>query len=363
MIYYENLAFTNERYTDDFKAIFASFLDDGHYILGKRVKEFENDFAKYHDSAFCIGVGNGLDALILSIRALELQPGSEVVVPSNTYIASILAILHCGLTPVLAEPDIDTYTITAATIEPCITKHTKAILLVHLYGKCCEMDPIVKLADEYGLYIIEDCAQSHGARYKGKLCGTFGIAAGFSFYPTKNLGALGDAGAVITNDENVSRKVQALRNYGSIKKYENELIGYNSRMDELQAAFLSVKLKGLDSLIHHKRKLAAIYLKHLKDDYIKPHSSDDRFDVYHIFPVRHPKRNDLREYLLQHGIGTEIHYPIPPHRQNALRTHFAGKSFSVSEEIHKTVLSLPCSLYHSEENIFEVVERMNAFKG
>ncbi|WP_411274159.1 DegT/DnrJ/EryC1/StrS family aminotransferase [Daejeonella sp.] len=361
MISYENLAFSNKRYIDDFKAVFASFLEDGQYILGKRLKKFEASFAEYHKSSYCIGVGNGLDALILSMKALDLPMGSEVIVPSNTYIASVLAILHCGLTPVLAEPDMVTYNISAETIASCITKRTRAILVVHLYGKCCAMDGILTLAEIHRLHIIEDCAQSHGASYKGKLSGTFGSAAGFSFYPTKNLGALGDAGAVLTNDVSISMRIQQLRNYGSIEKYQNDLIGYNSRLDELQAAFLSIKLKDLNARNIHKRKLASIYLKHLKDDYIKPYISDDHFDVFHIFCVRHKKRDTLRNYLLTHGIGTEIHYPVPPHHQNALRVQFSGKSFPVSEEIHNTVLSLPCSMYHTEEDIYQVIERMNAF--
>lgn len=361
MIYYENLAFSNGQYHDEFKAAFASFLEDGHYVLSKRVKTFEASFAEYNKAKYCIGVGNGLDALILSMKALDLPSGSEVIVPSNTYIASILAILHCGFTPVFVEPDIVTYNISAETVEPCITKRTRAILVVHLYGKCCAMDDIVSLAEAHRLHIIEDCAQSHGARYKGKLSGTFGIAAGFSFYPTKNLGALGDAGAVVTDDKSIAMRIQQLRNYGSIEKYKNELIGYNSRLDELQAAFLLLKLKNLNALTLHKRNLASIYLKNLKDDYIKPFISDDHFDVFHIFCVRHKRRDALRDYLLTNGIGTEIHYPTPPHHQNALKSQFNGTSFPISEEIHKTVLSLPCSMYHTEEDIYQVLERMNAF--
>lgn len=361
MIYYENLALSNEQYNDDFKAVFDSFLKDGRYILSKYLKEFEVSFAEYQKSSYCIGVGNGLDALVLSMKALDLPIDSEVIIPSNTYIASILAILHCGLTPVLAEPDLETYNISAETIESCITKRTRAILVVHLYGKCCAMDDILRLAEIHNMHIIEDCAQSHGAAYKGKLSGTFGTAAGFSFYPTKNLGALGDAGAVITNDESIAIRIQQLRNYGSIEKYKNELIGYNSRLDELQAAFLTIKLKNLNTLTAHKRNLAFLYLKHLKDDYIKPNISDDHFDVFHIFCVRHKKRDALRDYLLAHGICTEIHYPTPPHHQNALRAQFSGKTFPISEEIHKTVLSLPCSMYHTEENVYQVIERMNSF--
>ena len=361
MIPYEDLHRSNLFLHQSYKDSFERILEGGHYILGKNVGEFESEFAKWNNSKYCIGVASGLDALILALRALNLPPSSEIIVPSNTYIATILSVIHNGLKPVLAEPEIHTYNITPKTIESCITSNTKAIMVVHLYGKCCPMDEIIELADAYKIPVIEDCAQSHGAKYKGKLCGTFGKAAGFSFYPTKNLGALGDAGAVLTNDHELASMIKKLRNYGSGKKYYNSVVGYNSRLDELQAAFLLQKLKQLDVITAHKRKLAALYLEHLKDDFIKPAVHPDYFDVYHIFNVRHAKRNELKEYLSKNKVGTEIHYPVPPHQQEALAPIFSKTSFPVSEEIHRTTLSLPCSLCHTEKDIYQVIELMNEF--
>jgi len=361
MIPYENLALVNKSFEADFKQAFHNLLQEGWYILGRKVATFESSFAAYHNVKHCIGVGNGLDALILILRSLQLPKGSEVIVPSNTYIATILAILHCNLVPVLAEPDLGTYNISADTILPQISEKTKAIMVVHLYGKCCAMDEINKLAKDQGLYVIEDCAQSHGAKYKGQLSGTFGTAAGFSFYPTKNLGALGDAGAIVTNNDQLALAVRKLRNYGSGEKYHNDLIGYNSRLDELQAALLLVKLQYLNALTKHKRLLADLYLKYLKEDFIRPHVSADHYDVYHIFSIRHERRDELKAFLLKRNIGTEIHYPIPPHKQNALKHLFEGKAFPISELVHQTTLSLPCSYGHSQEQVLKVIEVMNKF--
>ncbi len=301
-----------------------------------------------------------MDALILSLKVFDFEKGSEVIVPSNTYIATILSIIHCGLKPVLVEPDIKTYNIDPTKIEEAITSKTKAVMIVHLYGKCCDMDPITSLCKKYNLKLIEDCAQSHGAKYKGKKSGTFGDVNAFSFYPTKNLGALGDAGSVNTDDENIAKAVKSLRNYGSGEKYYNERIGINSRLDEVQAGFLSIKLKRLDELNSHKRKLASIYLKELKNDFIKPVVDPDYFDVYHIFNVRHPKRDLLKEYLLKNEIKTDIHYPVPPHKQKAMQGIIEG-DYPISEEIHNTTLSLPISFFHKEEEIYKVVETMNKF--
>jgi dTDP-4-amino-4,6-dideoxygalactose transaminase len=361
MIPYENLHTVNRFHQQALKESFEKILDKGWYILGEQVKLFEKEFAAWCGSEYCVGVANGLDALTLSLHSLNLSPGSEVIVPSNTYIATILSVLHNNMKPVMAEPDIATYNLTAKSIEPCITSNTRVILVVHLYGKCCPMDEILALAAKHNIIVIEDCAQSHGAKFKNQISGTFGKAAGFSFYPTKNLGALGDAGAVVTNDSNIASTVKQLRNYGSEKKYYNSLVGFNSRLDELQAAFLLVKLKHLDDLIAHKRKLAALYHKNLKKDFIKPALHPDSFDVYHIFNVRHPKRDQLKDYLLSKNIGTEIHYPVPPHHQKALADIFGTQSFPVSEEIHRTTLSLPCSFCHSEEDIYTVIEAMNQF--
>lgn len=359
-IEYENLGLSNKPFFEKFSAEFDRVLKSGWYILGESVRKFEKEFAFYHGAKHCIGVASGLDAIMLSLKTFGFEKGSEVIVPSNTYIATILSVLHCELKPVLVEPSIVTYNIDPKRIEEHITKKTKAIIVVHLYGKSCDMDPIVALCKKHNLKLIEDCAQSHGAKYKNKLTGTFGELAAFSFYPTKNLGALADAGAIISNDDSFASTVRKLRNYGSEKKYYNELVGYNSRLDEMQAAFLSVKLKRLDEINSHKRKMAAIYLKELKPDFIKPEVHSDFFDVYHIFNVRHEKRDALREYLLQNGIKTEIHYPLPPHRQVAMKGIIDG-NYPISEEIHNTTLSLPISFFHTERDIYRVVEIMNKF--
>ncbi len=360
MIEYENLNKSNSIFFEELKKSFDNTLDSGWFILGKKVEKFEQEFSAYHNSKYCFGVASGLDALLLSLIPFDFEKGSEVIVPSNTYIATILSILHAGLKPVLVEPDITTYNIDPQKIEESITTKTKAIMIVHLYGKSCEMDKIVEICGKYKLRLIEDCAQSHGAKFKGQLTGTFGEFGAFSFYPTKNLGALGDAGAVITNDESLAIKIKRLRNYGSDVKYYNEVVGYNSRLDEVQAGFLSIKLKKLDEINTHKRKLAQIYLDNLKDDFIKPVVDKNYFDVYHIFNVRHKKRDELKQYLLKDEIKTDIHYPVAPHKQNAMKNILDG-SYPISEEIHNTTLSLPCSFGHNEEEIFKVVEVMNKF--
>jgi dTDP-4-amino-4,6-dideoxygalactose transaminase len=360
MIEYENLARVNKPYLDQFKTTFGEVLDSGWFILGKKVENFEQEFADYNEVKYCAGVASGLDALYLSVKTLEIPTGSEIIVPSNTYIATILSILQSGNKPVLVEPDIKSYNIDPYAIEGALTKDTKAVMIVHLYGKCCDMDPIIEICRKYNVWLIEDCAQAHGATYKGKKAGSFGDVAAFSFYPTKNLGCLGDGGAVITNTEEYYRKIKFLRNYGSGKKYYNTYIGINSRLDEMQAAFLSIKLNALDEINKHKRKLAEIYLKNLKDDFILPEVAEDYFDVYHIFNIRHPQRDKLREYLQRNGIATEIHYPVPPHKQKAL-AFLSELSFPKSEEIHSTTLSLPISAFHTISDIERVVEVLNAF--
>ena len=360
MIEYENLGKANEPFFEEYKRSFNGLLESGWFILGNSVKNFEKEFASYNTNSHCIGVANGLDALILCLRALQLAKGSEVIVPSNTYIATILSILQCDLMPVLVEPDIRTYTIDSLRIEEAITKKTKAIMIVHLYGKSCEMDKISALAEKYQLALIEDCAQSHGAMFKGKKTGSFGYGA-FSFYPTKNLGCLGDGGAVTTEDALFAKKIRMLRNYGSEKKYYNEVVGYNSRLDEVQAGFLSVKLKRLDEIISHKRNLARLYHDSLKSDFIKPFVHTDYFDVFHIYNVRHPKRDALQEYLLKNEIKTEIHYPVAPHKQKAMNGVLLKNNFPISEEIHSTTLSLPISFCHTEQDVSRVIDVMNKF--
>lgn len=362
MIEYENLGKSNEKFFMEYEESFKKTLNSGWYILGKNVSKFENEFANYNNSQFCIGVASGLDALTLSLKALKIESNNEIIVPSNTYIATILSIINNNLKPVLVEPDINTYNIDPDKIEEKITNKTKAIMVVHLYGKACSMDKIMSIAKKYNLYVIEDCAQAHGAMYKNRKVGTFGDFGAFSFYPTKNLGALGDSGAILTKTEEHKSIICKLRNYGSDIKYHNEIIGYNSRLDEMQADFLSIKLKKLDEINNHKRKLANIYMRNLKDDFIKPVVDKEYFDVYHIFNIRHEKRDELKKYLLKNDVKTDIHYPIPPHKQKAL-TPFIDESmnYPISEEIHNTTLSLPISYFHTEDDIYNVIEIMNRF--
>ena len=361
MIPYENLSKVNAPFSDQFIQQFDIFLNKGWYILGDEVKNFENQFAAYHHTNACIGVANGLDALYLSLIALNFPKGSEIIVPANTYIASILGIIHAGHIPVLVEPDIITYNIDTTKIEAAITAKTKAIMVVHLYGKCCNMDPIVAISEKHGLQIVEDCAQAHGATYNGKLAGSFGILSAFSFYPSKNLGALGDAGAILTNDIQLSDSVRKLRNYGSSVKYFNDLIGYNSRLDELQAIFLQIKLPYLEAMNQHKKRLAKLYFSNLSNQFILPSIQENQEDVYHIFNIRHHKRDGLKHFLQQKGIGSEIHYPVPPNKQKAMVELLGKYSFPISEEIHSTTLSLPCSTCHSENDILKVIEVLNSF--
>lgn len=361
MIEYENLGKLNQPYLLELKEAANRVIESGWYILGKEVINFENQFSNYIETPYCIGVANGLEAMVLSIKALNLPHGSEIIVPSNTYIATILAVFQAGFTPVLVEPDIRTYNIDPVKIEEAITKRTKAILVVHLYGKMCDMDSIMQICSRHQLYLLEDCAQSQGAKYKGKHSGTFGDFGCFSFYPTKNLGAYGDAGAVTCKDEYLALQTKRYRNYGSDIKYHNEILGHNSRLDEIQAALLSVKLKYLDQINNHKRILAKIYLDNLKSDFVLPHLDNACFDIYHIFNVRHNKRDKLRIFLLENNIKTEIHYPIPPHNQKAFQGLFNGEKFPISEEIHNSTISLPCSGSHTKDEIEHVIEVLNSF--
>lgn len=361
MIDYENLSQVNEPFFDTFRDIFNRALTGGWYVLGQHLERFEQEFAAYCGVAHCIGVGSGLDALILSLKAYDFPPGSEVLVPANTYIATIIAILHCGLKPVLVEPDLHTYNIDPDRIEEQINAKTVGVMAVHLYGKLCQMDRILDICQCHGLKVFEDCAQAHGARYRLTRAGAFGDCGAFSFYPTKNLGALGDGGAVTTNDSAAAEKIRALRNYGSAKKYFNEMVGMNSRLDEIQAAFLSHKLTELDRINEHKRALAALYQQDLRDEFVKPVVVDDFYDVYHIYNIRHTRRDELKAYLAEHGVGTEIHYPVPPYRQKALRGMFDINAYPITATIHETTLSLPISTCHSAGDIKRVIEIMNRF--
>lgn len=359
MIEYENLQKVNEKLFYKYKENFDKFLKSGWYILGNQVAKFEDEFATFCNTKYCVGVASGLDALILAIDAFDFPKDSEIIVPSNTYIATILAIVRNGFKPILVEPDINTYNIDSIKIEEKITSKTKAIVVVHLYGKPCDMDPIMAIAKQYNLEVIEDAAQAHGAMYKGKKVGTFGVGC-FSFYPTKNLGALGDAGAIVTNNKELVKKFKSLRNYGSSVKYFNDNMGYNSRLDEIQAGFLSIKLEILDEITNHKRELAKLYLENLSNEFIKPIVDKDYHAVYHIFNVRHNKRDELRAYLLENGIKTEIHYPLPPHKQKAMYGILDGE-YPISEEIHNTTLSLPISFFHTNEDVIRTCEVANEF--
>ena len=360
MIEYENLSFVNKEFRVELQKCFNASLDSGKFILSRNVEKFENNFSRYINSKYSCGVASGLDAIILSLFSLNLDKDAEIIVPSNTYIATILAILRCGLKPVLVEPDMETYNICPENITQKINKKTKAVIVTHLYGSPCDMAKIVDICKTNNLYLLEDCAQSHGAKYKNKSTGTFGDFGCFSFYPTKNLGALGDGGLISIKNLKRLELLQSLRNYGSKKKYENSEIGFNSRLDEIQAAFLNIKLKKIDKLIKHKQKLAKIYYENIKDEFIKPKILKNCRQVFHIFPIRHPKRNQLRKFLLKNGISTEIHYPIPPHMQKGYKNILKGK-FPISEEIHKTILSLPISSMHNEDHIYKVCESLNKF--
>lgn len=358
---YEDLSKVNEKYVAQFAEDFSKFTEKGWFILGEGVKAFESEYANYCGTNYCVGVASGLDALILSLEVLNLSPGDEVIVPANTYIATILSILKLNLKPVLIEPDYRSLNIDPAKIEEQITAKTKAIMVVHLYGKCCDMDPIWDLAKKYNLKIIEDCAQAHGATYNGIKAGNLGDLAAHSFYPTKNLGALGDAGAITLNNEEYFDKLKALRNYGSHIKYYNKYIGYNSRLDECQARLLSIKLKDLDGLVSHKRKLARLYFDNLSSQFLLPVEDSKFYDVFHIFAIRHPKRDELKKYLFEHGIGTEIHYPVAPIDQEAMQGVLTQKYDLITREIHKTILSLPVSICHTEEQIMKVIDVINKF--
>ena len=359
MIEYENLSRVNADFFEKYEQSFHETMHSGRYILGEKVKVFENLFADYCGVSGCVGVASGLDALTLALISLNLPQGAEVIVPSNTYIASILAVCNAGLMPVLVEPRMETYNINPDRIKGEIGKKTAAILVVHLYGKPCEMPEIVALADEYNLAIVEDCAQAHGASVEHKKVGSFGLGA-FSFYPTKNLGALGDAGGITFNDETNREMLLALRNYGSLKKYYNDCLGYNSRLDEIQAGFLIEKIKWLDSINAHKKKLAKIYDANLSNKFIKPIRQKGYEDVFHIYNVRSGYRDSLKGFLKAHGVGTEIHYPLPPHRQECMIKILNG-SYPISDEIHETTLSLPISYMHTPEDIERVCELCNQF--
>lgn len=329
---------------DDILAAIADVYDKQWYVLGDQVKAFESSYAAFNQVEHCIGVANGLDALHLALEALGAGPGDEILVPSNTYIATWLAISFVGATPVPVEPDLATYNIDPAKIEAAITSRTKGIMPVHLYGQACEMGPIMEIAQRHNLWVVEDNAQAQGATWRGEVTGSFGAVNGTSFYPGKNLGALGDAGAVTTNDDTLNAKIRALRNYGSQKKYYNEIIGHNSRLDELQAAVLSVKLPRLMDWTRQRQEVATLYDQHLAGlgDLILPVIADGATHVYHLYVVRTSQRDALQQYLQTHKIGTLIHYPVPPHRQQAYEhMDIQEGAYPIAEELANTSLSLP----------------------
>lgn len=347
----------------ELKAAFERVLERSWYIDGAEDEAFEKAFAQYIGAKYCVGVGNGLDALVMALKALGIGRNDEVIVPANTFIASVLAISYAGATPVLVDPELETFNINPDKIEAAITSRTKAIMPVHLYGQACRMDRITELAKKHNLKIIEDCAQAHGATYKGKTAGTFGDAAGYSFYPGKNLGALGDAGAVVTDDEELAKKIRALKNYGSDYKYHHIYKGNNSRLDELQAAFLSAKLMILDKMNAERRRIAQRYLDGIKNPAVAlPYVCADCVPVWHVFAVRSERRDELESFLNSQGIGTNKHYPIPVHLQECYKDlGYKEGDFPAAEEISRTELSLPMYYGMTDEEIDFVIDSVNKF--
>lgn len=339
-------------------------MERSNFIQGCECKAFEEEFASYCESKYCVGVANGLDALFLILKAYGIGIGDEVIVPSNTYIATALAVTYVGATPVFVEPDISTYNINPELIEKAITEKTKAIIAVHLQGRAADMDSIIKISEKYHLKVIEDAAQAHGVRYKGKRVGSLGDAAGFSFYPGKNLGAMGDAGAVVTNDKELADKIRALGNYGSDYKYHHIYQGTNSRLDELQAAFLRVKLKNLDKWNCARNQIAKKYFEGINNSEITlPLQPDNVYEhIYHVFVIRCDRRDELETYLNENGVGTVKHYPIPMHLQPCYADLNIEKgSYPVAEEISRTVLSIPMYYGMTDEEIEYVIDLLNNF--
>ncbi len=365
MIPFLDLKAINAQYRDELIAACIRVIDSGWYIAGTELAQFEQEFASYCGTKHAIGVANGLDALILTLRAWKelgkLKTGDEVIVPANTYIASILAISANDLVPVLVEPDLVSYNLCPKNTAAAITSKTKAILPVHLYGQLADMPAIMDIAKRHNLLVLEDAAQAHGASIDGKKAGNWGDASGFSFYPGKNLGALGDAGAVTTNDEELANTLRALRNYGSHEKYKNLFQGVNSRLDEIQAAMLSVKLCHLDTEISHRRKVAAAYLEGLDNPAITLPVPHDEAHVWHVFVIRCEQREALQKHLADQGVQTLIHYPIPPHQQQAYK-EWNAHSYPISEMIHQQVMSLPMGPTITDEQVAAVIAACNSFK-
>ena len=335
----------NNQIREELISSFTKFVDNGWYILGNEVRDFEIAYAKHYGTKYCVGVSNGLDALSLSLMALNVGKGDEVILPSNTFIATVLAVSYVGATPVFVEPDIESYNIDPQKIEQAITKSTKVIIPVHLYGQACEMSEIMTIAQKHGIYVLEDNAQAHGATWEQKFTGTWGHINATSFYPGKNLGALGDAGAITTDNADLAERVKMLRNYGSREKYFHEEIGCNHRLDECQAAFLSIKLKYIDEWTIQRQQIAQVYFNLLKNltDIVLPVTKKSATHVYHLYVIRTKKRDELRTFLSENGVGTLIHYPVPPHLQKAYQgLGYKKGDFPIAETLADTCLSYLC---------------------
>lgn len=365
MVKFLELKKITDKYSSEIHEAVAKVIDSGWYLQGEAVASFETNYSRYIGTSYCIGVGNGLDALIWILRAyIELgvmKKGDEVIVPANTFIATILAITENGLVPVLVEPSITTYQIDENRIEAAITEKTRAIMVVHLYGQCAYTERIRVLCDKYQLKLIEDNAQAHGCRFGNRKTGSLGDAAGHSFYPGKNLGALGDAGAVTTNDKKLAETIRSLANYGSSRKYVFQFTGRNSRLDEIQAAVLDVKLKHLEDDIRLRKEVARYYVEQIVNPLITtPYVVDWDAHVFHLFPILCTRRDELQVYLEENGIQTTIHYPIPPHKQKCYR-EWNNLSLPITEQIHREELSLPMSPCLSREEVSYIVEKLNQF--
>lgn len=343
---------------------FTEVYDSAWYILGKKVEAFEEAYARYNQVSNCVGVSNGLDALVIALKTLNIGAGDEVIVPSNTFIASVLAVTSVGATPVFVEPDEQTYNINPALIRNAVTAKTKAIIPVHLYGQACDMEAITAIAKEHNLFIVEDNAQAHGAAFKNKITGSWGDINATSFYPGKNLGALGDAGAITTNDTGLANKAKVFRNYGSEKKYYNQEAGFNMRLDEMQAAFLLVKLKEIDKWTMQRQQIADWYCEYLQGsgDLILPFVHPESTHVYHLFVIKTAKRNELMKYLNEADIQTQIHYPVPPHLQECYRDlGYSKGDFPIAEELAEKCLSLPLYPGMTEEEVRFVSDKIKQF--
>lgn len=361
MIPYEELSIVNAPYRKELAARFEEVVVRGRFILDREVELFEKEFSSFAGCPFGIGVASGYDALCILLRSLDLSPGGEVIVPANTCMPTVLAVIHAGFQPVLVEPDLRTYNLDPALTERAITRRTVAVVSVHLYGSCAPMPDLIAVAERAGVPVVEDCAQAHGASIFGRRAGSWGTASAFSFYPTKNLGALGDGGMVVTGSADLANKVKAYRTYGETQVDTHTYPGVNSRLDEMQAAFLRIKLRDLDRMQAHRKTIADIYDTGLSPDFIRPFRRQGYTDVHHIYAIRHPERDKLRQHLTKNEVQTKIHYPVPPHRQPALQPVLSGREFPITDEICRTVLSLPVSTAIEPAQAEEVVRVLNRF--